>query len=203
MDEVGHKVRADLPLTLAQVSVEAVLEEDQRVRPDFVRGVAFELTRCGTKQLDQLRPIFLRDAHDVGDRVDRDGMRVLAGDLAPARADEALNEPVRKPMQVFFVGLHPFVGQQPGQERAVIDMLFSVETNKMGAPGQLVAMAFELLADIIAFGLKGQRRDGPYDRNDGGKRTVLAAENFGRLVIAGHHESALIPLAHDGALRAD
>jgi hypothetical protein len=156
-----------------------------------------------SEQLDQFRPVCLRDPHDIGDRVDRDGMRVLSGHLAPAGVDEALNEPVSEPVQIFFIGLHPSVRQQSGQECAVIAVLLPIKANKMGAPRQLIAMDFKLLAYIIAFGLKRERWDRSDDRNDGGKRTILAAEDFRHLFVPGHHESALILLAHHGAFGAD
>jgi hypothetical protein len=113
--KVRHQVAGRVLLPLADIFVEAVLEEHQRVRADLVRGVAFQLARRRADQFEQLGAVFLGHTEDVADRVSGGGMGIVGNDVAFALFDEAVDQRVGEAIEILLVGLEPLVGEQAAQ----------------------------------------------------------------------------------------
>ena len=201
MDKLAHHVVARMRDPLFKIGLEQRVQEAVRVGLDLEILLA-KLGRRGAQRLDQHVAILMRNPEQIADHQGRHCVGIVFGDLAAAAVDKPIDQPVRKAEQIVLILPEPAVGQQLGEQGPLGDMRGAVMADEMLGPGQCVAVAGELPADVVSLRGEGQRRDRPGDGQAGREILTLVAEHVDRLRIAGDHHDIMMRLAIDRAAPA-
>ena len=140
-------------------------------------------------------------AEQVGDDEHGEGLRVRADELAPAVADELVELLVGEAPHELLVVLQPLRRDQPHQQRAFLRVLGRVHRDHVLVHRQLVAVAIDDLADVVALERHRERRERA-DHRVARRERVDVAVDLGRLVVAGHRDHAVMGERLHRALRA-
>ena len=180
-----HDVVAWRPAAILDVRRELLVEELERL----VLQVLGQLGQSGGEQ-----PVIgLGDAFQVGDHQQRERCGVGADELAAARLDQLVELTIGEPAHELLVGPQPSWRQEPHHQRSVRGVPWRVERRKLVAERQLVAVALDEVPHVVALERLGESLEGPAHRvaRREGRRVVVDRE---RLLVAGHHEDAVMRL---------
>ena len=180
-----HDVVARLAATVLDVAGELLVEELERL-------VLHVLGQVG-QALGEQPVIRLGDAFQVGDHQQRERRRVVADELAPTLLDQLAQLPIGEALHELLVGSQPPGCQQAHHQRSVGGVSRRVERGQLVAERQLVAVALDDVGDVVAlerFGERHERSAHHVARRELG-RVVVDRQ---RLVVAGHHEDAVVRL---------
>ncbi len=184
------------------VATEEVVEVLQRVAADgcLVEGPDPGIGRvAGTEVVAQLRAILLGYAQEIGDGQCREGSAVLAEELAMAVADELVELSIGERPDVVLVLLEAPRRQQAAEKRPCLLVLWRIHDHHVLEDGELVAVFFDEVADVVAVGCERQGREGPTDGVDGGER-VDVLERRHHLCVTRDGDDSLVWLLIDGAV---
>ena len=114
----------------------------------------------------ELGAVLLGHAEQVGDRQGGERLGVLGEEFALPVADELVELVIDQLPHVVLVLLEPPRRQQPAQQRAGLLVRRRIHDHHVLEDRELVAMRFDLLADVVTVGFERQRRERAADRVD-------------------------------------
>ena len=110
--------------------------------------------------------VFLGDAEQVGDHQSGEGLGVFSDELALARAEELLELAVGEVPHELLVLFQPTRCQQPAQDRPRAGVVRRIHRDHVLEHRELAAVGVDLGGEVVAFGLEGQRREWPAERDE-------------------------------------
>ena len=129
------------------------------------------------------------------------GLPYSAEELATTVADELVELLSASVPDVVLVLLEAARRQQPARAATVPSRVRRVHDHHVLEDGELVAMRFDEVADVVAVGCERQRREGSADGVDGGER-VDVLERRHDLRVTRDGDDAVVWLLIDGAVAA-
>ena len=184
-----HDVVAGRAAAILDVGRELLVEELERL-------VLQVLGQVGQPVAEQA-VVGLGNAFEVGDHQQRERRRVGADELAAALLDELVQLAIGEAPHELLVGAQPSGRQEAHHQRPVVVVPGRVERRELIAERQLVAVALDDVAHVVALERLGEPHERPahHVARREGRRVVVDRERF---VVAGHHEDAVVRLLPDG-----
>ena len=146
--------------------------------------------------------VLLGHAEQIGDDVERERTGEVADELALAPLDELVDLAVGVAPHEVFVLAQPLGRDEPHQQAPVRLVPGVVHDRDLVAERQLVTVLVDQLADVVALERHRKAGEGPADGVAGRERSGVRVHRDG-LVVAGHHDHAVVRLPLDGALLAE
>ncbi len=200
----GHDIVARRASPILDVRGELAVEELeravlQRVVSGAADGTGLSPTAC--ESLAEELVVLFGHAEQVGDDQHGERLREVADELALAGLDELVELTIGEAPHELLVLLEALRRDQSHQQRAMRGVLRRVERRQLVAERQLVAILLDEFADVVAFQRHRESREGPRDRI-ARRKCCSVVEDLHRLVVAGHHDDAVVRFALQRALRA-
>ena len=160
--EIGEHVVARRAPAVLDVLGEPVVEPAERVEPDVAFRAGTDLTRCPEEAETLAEPtvVGLGHAEQVGDDQHREGLRVRADELAVAVGDELVELLIREAPHERLVLLQPLRRDEPHEQRPLPGVVGRVHRHHVLVHRELVAVAVDDRADVVALERDRERDEG-------------------------------------------